>query len=288
MGSRHYSSSKSVAWLRKKIFKIDKPVALGWGEWAKWDAQLKKDHPIGNFFTETLPDWLEWFPEHSIEYVNDVRYYIHNWVSGTHRMNSTLKRGAWHEMSERMLFANFDTFVDFIEIEEAHGHIAWSDKEERKKYNVPWYETRWLRWFHTWRCPQAGIDHLKWEMTLDQPDPTDPNSGPNGTSPYQAKAAREKMELYTWWKHIRPTRGDSWVVSGLRPFWDRMDAKYEEDGEDGFGGWLGIGNKQKMTAAERRQYDALSKKKDEIEAEWEEEDTQMLIKLIKMRQTLWT
>ena len=281
MGSRHYSSSKPFRWLRKKL-KIDKPTALGWGEWDKWDKNLRDTRPVAFFLTETLPDWLEWIPEHSIDYVNDVRYWVHNYVAGTHRLNSTLKRGQWHEMQERILYANFDTFADFIEIEEAHGHIAWSDPEERVKYNIPWYETRWLRWFHTWRCPQAGIDHLKWEMTLDEPDP-DNNGQPS--SPHQAKAAREKMELYTWWRHIRPLRGEAWVVSGFQAHWDAMDKKY---GDDIATGWLGLGGKSKMTGAERAKYDKLSKVKDDLEEQWEEEDTQMLVKLVKMRRNLWT
>ena len=285
MGSRHYSSSAPVRWLRNKVFKIDKPTALGWGEWAEWDAKLKKERPIANFFTEALPEWFEWIPAHSIDYVNDVRYYIHNRLGGTHRLNSTLKPGQWHEMNERMLYSNFDSFVDFIEIEEAHGHIAWKDKAEQAKYDIPWYETRWLRWFHTWRCPQAGVDHLLWEMSLDKPDP---DNGGQPMSPRQAQSAREKMELYTWWKHIRTKRGDSWDASGLRAFWEKMDKKYGEDDIASVGGWLGLGSKGKMTPAERRTYNMLSEAKDKLEEQWNEEDTQMLVKLVKMRDALWT
>ena len=285
MGSRHYSSSKPVEWLRKKVFKIKKPIALGWGEWGKWDDELKATHPVAFFFTETLPDWLEWLPEHSIDYVDSVRYWIHNYVSGTHRMNSNLKVGQWHEFEERLLHASFDTFVEFIEVETAHSHICWSDKEERSKYDIPWYDrTRWFRWFHVWRSPQAGIDHLKWEMTLDTPDPTDPHWHANTR---QANAAREKMALYTWWKHIRPNRGDDWDVSGLREFWNKMDAKYGDD----MGGkkcWLGLNGKSCMSPAESRQYKKLSEAKDALEGQWEEEDQQMLIRLVKLRRALWT
>ena len=290
---RYYSSSDTVQWLRNKVFKIEKPVALGWGEWDTWDETLKKEKPVGYFFTETLPDWLEWFPRHSVDYVNNFRYNIANRIQGSHRLNSTLEKGRYHEISERMLYSMFDTFVDFIEIETAGQSIAFKDPKDCVKYNVPWWRRYWFfRWGQAFRCAQAGIDHLKWEMTLDQPNPDDPNWMP---SEFQAAAAREKMALYTWWKMIRPQRGDPWVASGFRAFWDEMDAKYGEDfgtkkGKDGKkrGGWLGLGGKQVMTNAERIRYDKMSKANDDLEQQWKDEDTLMLTRLIKIRESLWT
>ena len=285
MSNRHYSSSKPVQWLRKKVFKIDKPVALGWGEWEKWDANLKATRPFANFVTETLPDWIEKIPETFLDPIYNVRYNIQNRLDGSHCLKSTLQKGKYYEFSKRMLHSNFDSFADFIECEEAWSHIAWADKEDKLKYKLPWHhQYRILRWFGRWRCPQAGIDHLKWEMTLDTPpDPPDPNWM---ASPEQARMAYEKMAIYTWWRHIRPTRGDAWEESGMRKFWDEMDAKYNEDGKTG--SWLSLSAKSKLNAAESRRYSALNKLTDEIEAQWEEEDEAMLIRLVKIRNFLWT
>lgn len=267
--SRHYSSSDFVTWLRLKVFKVDKPYALGWGEWAKWEAKLKAERRIAHFFTETLPDWVQWIPDHTVDYVNDFRYYITNRMHGSHRLNSTLKKGDYHEFGSRMLYSMFDTYVEFIEIEEAYSHIAWSKDEDRKKYNAPWWRRYWfLRWGQQWRSPDAAVDHLKWEMGL-------------ADSPGQAESAREKMALYTWWKHIRPSRGDDWEVSGFRAHWDEMEEKYGDD-------WLGLGSAGKMSRSEKATYDKLSDAKDALEAQWAEEDTQMMIRLVKIRENLWT
>ncbi len=280
--SRHYSGSKPVDWLREKVFKIKKPVSLGWGQWDKWDAELKEKRPIAFFFTETFPEWLQWIPEHSVDYFNDVRYWVANYRGNTHGLQSKLKRGQWHEFEERLLHSMFDSYVDFIEIEEAGHHIAWSNKEDRKKYNVKWYDRFWfMRWDRTQRYAQAGIDHLLWEMTLDEPpDPPDPNWQP---SVHQAVGAREKMALYTWWKVIRPARGEPWTASGLQAFWSAMDAKYGEDSN-----WLGLGGNAKMTTSERREYERLTQANDELEQQWEQEDEEMMIRLIKIRRSLWT
>lgn len=279
MSTRNYSDTKAVTWLRHNIFKIRKPKALGWGEWGKWEEELKKNMPVGHFFTETLPDLLEWIPEHSIDYLKEVGYYISNIRNSSHSLTSNLKKGKYHSFNEVMLHSLFDSYIDYIEIEEAYSHISWSDKEAMKKYNIHWYQkSRVIGWFYTWRCPQAGIDHLRWEMTLDAPDPSDPYWLPSSG---QANAAREKMALYTWWKDIRPERGEAWVVSGMDAFWKEMDKKYGED-------WLGIGGKGKLTPAEISKYRKLSNDQEELEKIWGEQDEAMMIRLIKIRNNLWT
>jgi hypothetical protein len=276
---RNYSDSKPIKWIRKKVFKIEKPMSLGWGEWTKWEEKIKKEKPIAFFFTETLPDLLEWFPEHSVDYIDKIRCYIINIIDGSHLLRSNLAKGKYHEFSERVLYSLFDSYIDFIETEEAHMQFIADKKEASKKYKMPWWNNyRILRWFGRWRCAEAGIDYLKWEMTLDQPDPTDPYWV---ASPYQAQSAREKMTLYTWWKHIRPRRGDSWEVSGLQSFWYKMDEKYG-------GNWLGLGAHSKMSATEERTYRKLQKKKNDLEESWNNEDEEMMIRLIKIRRDLWT
>lgn len=276
--SRHYQSSKLFNWLRKSVFKVKKPIALGWGEWGKWDASYKKEKPVAFFITETLPEWIEKIPEHSIDFVNDFRFYVQNRRCGSHRLNSNLKKGQYHEFSERMLHSLFDSYIDYIEIEEANMHVSWISKES-KKYKAPWWvRIHWLRWGAKWRCPEAAIDHLKWEMHLDDPDSTTPYGSSGG---YQAQQAREKMALYTWWKDIRPTRGEAWEVSGFRAFWKQMDEKYGED-------WLGLGGKNLLSVKENKTYKELGDLKEQLEEQWDLEDEIMMIRLIKLRKSLWT
>jgi hypothetical protein len=129
-------------------------------------------------------------------------------------------------------------------------------------------------------------------MTLDEPN-DDPNHYP---SPHQASAAREKMELYNWWKVIRPSRKSAWEETGLQKFWDDMEQKYGSEVENEPNGkrkrrrnsWLGLGGKSSMTAAEKRKYKKLSDASSALEEQWDLEDEEMMIRLVKLRRTLWT
>jgi len=281
--NRYYKGTKLFEWLRKTVFKIEKPFALGWGEWEKWDDKLRAERPVAFFFTEVLPDWIELVPRTLLDPVYNVKYYINNrWVTVTHGLTSTLKRGEWHDLETRLLYSMFDSYIDHVEIDEAWGHIAWSDADDRKKYNTPFWASGWLRW-RTWRCPEAAMDHLKWEQTLVwEEGQVKKDSKLLNKRTDQALAADEKIALYVWWKEIRPLRGEPWDVSGFRAFWDRMDAKYGKMAD-----WL-LSNKPVMTKAERKEYDRLSKVNNKLELSWEKEDEEMMIRLIRVRNKLWT
>lgn len=282
MMNRHYSSSALVKWLRTKVFKIKKPVALGFGEWDDWYNTLKKESPFGYFMTETLPDMLESIPKTFIDPFHNIRYYIHNrWRTKTHAMTSKLEKGKWHEFETRLLHSMFDAYIDFIEIETAHHSMMWNS-DDVKKYKGPSFLNRWFD-IGEWRCPEAGVDSIKWEQSLVwNENEVGPDSSVVNTRTNQAIAADEKLALYTWWKEIRPTRGDSWEASGFRAFWESMDEKY------GHNQWLGVFGKNQMTKSEQKTYNRLSKVKDKLEESWDKEDTEMMIRLIKLRQSLWT
>lgn len=265
--SRYYQDSKPFVWLRKQL-KIDKPYALPWGGWEEWDKELKATRPVAYFLTETLPDWLEKPAEWLIDPLHSAHYYFRNrFVDKTHYLRTDLEPGKWHEFETCMLHGCFTEMVDFIEVEMAWHHVCWASEEERQKYHVPFWRRHRLLRFKRWRNPQAGIDHLKWEMTLEEPT-------------HQRERAFELMFLYTWWKK-RANRKDEWEETGLRAFWDSMDTKYGDE-------WLGLGKKSLMTSAERQEYDRLSDAVRKMEEDRHQEDDDMLIRLVKLRRTMWT
>lgn len=268
--SRHYADSKLFNWIRKKL-KTDKPYALPWGGWEIWENDYKKRRPVAHFITETLPDWLEKPAEWVIDPIDKATYYLRNrYVNKTHMLRTDLEKGKWHEFETRLLHGAFTELVDFVEIEKAWMSVVWND-ESRKKYKLPWWrKTNWFRW-KEWRCPAAGIDHLKWEIELD--------GGPAKND--QAKSAFETMFLYTWWKHVRANREDPWIETGFREFWDSMEVKHGDD-------WLGMGKRRKMSKAEEAEYDRLNKAVHQLEEDRHYEDEEMLIRLVKLRCNLWT
>jgi hypothetical protein len=170
----------------------------------------------------------------------------------------------------------FNELVDFVEIETAWSHIAWGNEEDRAKYSAPFWASGWFRW-RTWRCPQAGLDHLDWAMTLTNTDWCEPDHPDYGKPTRQAINAREIKELYTWWTTVYPNRPDVHDASVWSAY---CDAK--RDGNDGrlFGG--------KESKELKKRGDRALKLSQRIEAAYNKEDEQMLIRLIKIRDSLWT
>jgi hypothetical protein len=174
----------------------------------------------------------------------------------------------------------FNELVDFVEVELAWWHIAWAEKDEKRKYNAPFWATGWFRW-RTWRCPQAGLDNLDWQSKLVWHENECEEGSPNvGKPTYQAENALEILALYKWWKEVYPKRPDPHDASG----WSRYcELKRQEHGETGLSFM-----KESKNPETRALGDAALKKTHEIEQAYEDEDTEMMTRLIKIRNSLWT
>ncbi len=276
--SRHYNSTRPFVWLRKKL-NIKKPTALPWGGWEVWDKELKSTRPIAYFLTETLPDLLELPAKWLIDPINDLRYRVRlQFVYKTHYLQTGLKPGHWYEFETRTLHGMFNELVNFVEIEKANHAIAWGGDEVAVKYHVPWWRRVRLFYWGEWRCPKAGIDHLKWEMELDNPDSPDYTQNSS-----QAVSARELMILYVWWTKIRVKREESSAYDevGYTEYSRELDEKYGCD-------WMFSSARISLTAAEQVKRSELGKAAHELEEAWYKEDEDMLIRLVKLRRTMWT
>jgi hypothetical protein len=168
--------------------------------------------------------------------------------------------------------------VDFVEIETAWHQVAWGDKEARAKYDPPFYATGWWRW-RVWRSPQAGLDHLDWAMTLTNTDWCESDHPEYGKPTGQAERAREIKELYTWWTTVYHNRPDPHDASGWSDYCEAMRVKYP-------GSFFSSVNSKEPE--DKKASDKALKLLNKIEKAYEKEDTEMLIRLIKARDSLWT
>jgi hypothetical protein len=172
----------------------------------------------------------------------------------------------------------FNELVDFVEIESAWSHIAWGSEEDKAKYAAPFWSTGWFRW-RTWRCPQAGIDHLNWASTLTNAEFLEDDKKHEAVPTHQAKAAKEILELYTWWTVTYRNRPDPYDASG----WTAVC----EASRIANGGKLNWSGREKDPALKKAS-DKAHKLLQKIEAAYEKEEEAMMIRLIKIRQSLWT
>jgi len=274
--SHYWSCSPFADWLRGTK-KLNAGTSEEWDEWTT-AAQMK--HNFRYWLAEEalshLQDFVTW-PERKL---NDIRYYINNrWVSHSHQLTAhsrDIKPGQWQDVGNRFLPCLFNELVDFVEIEQAWHHCIWSD-EAKTKFNVPWYRKGWLRW-RTWRCPEAGLEYLRWAETLTNEEFLDEGEKHKAEPTYQAKAAKEIIELYTWWTVTYRTRPDPYEASGWTAACEASRAAN--------GGRLSFGGDKDPVL--KKQSDKAHKLLQKIEADYEKEDEAMMIRLIKIRQSLWT
>lgn len=276
MRNHYWTCSKFADWIRGTT-KGGAKTAEGWDEWEK---RAKDAYPVRWWLAEEGLDYLQNIVYYIPDKLYAVKYYINNrWVTRTHALTAhsrDIPRGEWRDVGNRFLPCLFNELVDFVEVELAWWHIAWSDRNEKAKYNAPFWATGWFRW-RTWRCPQAGLDNLEWQRNLVwKEEELGADNSLVGQSTYQAIKAQEILELYKWWTEVYPNRPDPHDASGWSEYCDR---KREEGGA-----FLA-----ETKDPELKEFgDKALKKTHEIEEAYDKEDEEMLIRLIKIRNSLWT
>jgi len=279
MRSSYWSCTPFADWIRGTA----KLKAGTSEEWDHWTNEAKMRHNFRYWLAEDGLDYIQKFVYYIPDRLNDIRYYINNrWVSRTHSLTAhprDIKPGQWCDVGNRFLPCLFNELVDFVEVEQAWHHCLWSD-EMKTKYNVPWYRKGWLRW-RTWRCPEAGMEYLTWAagLKVDESMAVNPGDKGYGEPTYQAKAAKEIIELYTWWTTTYRNRPDPYDASGWTDHCEAMRVKYPGKM------FASLNTKDKE---DRRASDKAHKLLRKIEAAYQKEDEQMMIRLIRIRESLWT
>jgi hypothetical protein len=278
MRNHYWTCSKFADWLRGTA-----KLKMGTSEeWDEWTTRAQMRHNFRYWLAEEGLDILQKIVYWPTDKLYAIKYYINNrWITRSHALTAharDIRPGSWCDVGNRFLPCLFNELQDFVEVELAWWHLAWSP-EERAKYNMPWWAVGWWR-VRTWRCPQAGLDNLEWQRNLrhsvdDGWKEGDPNIGK--PTP-QAVKAQEILDLYTWWTTTYRNRPDPYEASG----WTAVcEAQREANG-----GKLSFSSPKDpvLKKAQNKAHKLLQK----IEADYEKEDEAMMIRLIKVRHGLWT
>ena len=255
---RGYSDNWYIFRYMRKLFGIEKPLALPLGKWDEWEKNFKKQKPIVFFLTETVPDLIDTLTRYIPTPIDNIKYYYRNrFIRKTHVLPTGLKPGQYYDLEERILHGLMQSLVDYVEIELAYKS-KWCNTDSNKT----------AKWKNG-RCRQLGLDYLNWEMSLDNP-----KLDINEAAPGQAQEARDIKALYDWWTIHRPARPDPYVTSGWSDLCENKlngGMKILEDGPPEF------------EIAKTESLKTLRK----IEESYYEEDQAMLNLLIKIRRGLW-
>ena len=276
MRNHYWTCSKFADWLRG----TPSPGALTHTGWKVWHKEAQARHPVRYWLADDGLDYAQKFVFYIPDKLYGLKYYINNrFVTRTQALTAhprDIAPGDWCDVGNRFLPCLFNELVDFVELELAWWHIAWSDKDERKKYNAPFWSTGWFRW-RTWRCPQAGLDNLAWQMTCNNKDYTAEDDPNYGELTHQAHSAAEILALYTWWTQERPKRVDPMDASGWSAY---CDSKRQAGGS--------VLDILDDDSDDKVDTTPMHDKMRELEDKYDKEDEDMMIRLIKIRSALWT
>jgi hypothetical protein len=204
--------------------------------------------------------------------VNALHYIQNRFVSRSHLLDTRLKPGCWHETETQMLHGCFEALVDYVEIQEAWLHAICNDELAK---TLPWYVRSDIfnNFFH-WRNAGYGVAKIKLSANMRYGDEDHPaeqcQADQLGLPTKHALSAQEILDLYDWWKNVRPNRLDCYA-DGVT---DQM-----------------IIDQLATLPPPIQAYSRMPKssaRRLSIEECYELEDDQNFIRLVKIRTHLWT
>lgn len=256
-----------LKWLEKKCYP-EKPQYATSSEWREWD-KIEKAKPICNFFVNTFPDFIKYKITRRI---TDAYYWILYRTCPRHKyqlIDTGLKPG-YYEYETRIFYAAFNAMQVFCEREQPYHDWCW-------KYAGEKYKEKFIPGF------EAALESFKWRKELVYKEEEmfgewgKKNKHLIGQPTPQADSAKELEEIYLWWVKVFKNRLDPYIVF---PDDYRNDLKNNDsDFYDLF---------EKRPSVEEDKFWEMIKLRDELEKQYEQEDEEMLIRLIKIRKHLWT
>lgn len=254
----YWSCSNFANWIRKTFGGFEKPHALELGQWDLWKKENEKRAPFVYWLTEEFLDKLQDIVMWPIDKIDNARVYIKNrFFDRLHYLPTRLTPGEYYDLDTRLLHGVFEALVDFVEIEKAHLEWVFGQKHTRPK--------RYFHYLFRWksaRSAEAGLKYLEWETTLTDDD---------GQPTQQALVAKEIIDLYNWWKTVRPSRLDPHDVSGWTTYCAETKQLFSSD----------------LSTKEKEKRKEILNMCDAVEQQYKQEDEEMLIRLIKIREHLW-
>jgi hypothetical protein len=249
----------------REWMRYNPPGALSSAGWCLFEKEYREKAPVRFWLTKDLRRKVVLPIKWKFTAISDwIRFRTYDKY---HVLKTGLKPD-YVSVQHQILHVNFNLLKDFVEIEMAwHKYIC----DEEMRFNMTWCEKHmpFYRVVFPFCNPDMGVAHLEWAATLD-----DPALPPADQSPQQAKSAREILALYRWWIITRPSRKEivapPYSNQGLDDIMACFDPSFDRTAEDF------VAHQDSMEDA-RVQSD-----------QWDLEDDEMLIRLMKIRKELWT
>ena len=246
----------------RKWMNHNPPDFLDMDGWNTFETEFRKKAPFRYFIKYFIVRRIGAIFTSFSDFAWAIRYRT---VNKYHLVNTKLNPG-YHEIDTRMLHANFELLVDYVELECANmAEVADRAQLIKERGWKDTYLPRVMK-IKKFRSRELGLQHLEWETTLASPTLSEYER-----SPGQAARAVQIIILYTWWKDIYPNREgleapdrDSVGLEFLSREWRKENPEMHEKIQQ----WSRDSHKQEL--------------------DWDKEEEEMLIALMKVRKGLWT
>jgi hypothetical protein len=251
-----------ISWLEKKCYP-NHPISLTAEEWVEWE-KVEKSKPICNFCVNVVPQWCKKYITRPLS--NAQYWFLYRFVKKHkyHLIDTGLLPG-YYDVDTRIFHGVFNLMKEFCEDEQPRNDWMWESDKNSKKF-VPGFN--------------AAIESFKWqkELVYTSDDVWDiENQHLIGTPQPQALVAKELEEIYIWWVVTRPNRED--------PYKKFQDFYFENLLRE-------KGSSMSLLCArspeEEEKRALVVAQRDELEKQYKDEDENMLLRLIKIRHSLWT
>lgn len=257
---------KKIKKIKRKIknwFNYNPPGSLSSKGWRLFNNEFKTRAPVRYWLTHEFREFV--IQPIKIKYKKISEWVRYRTFDRYHILKTGLPPG-YNDVDTKMLYTNFTMLKDFVECEQAWQKYCWSDDGYK---SAPWYTKLPLYWkIFEFRSPKLGIEHFEWASTLD-----DPNLPLHKRAVGQAEDAREILALYYWWTRDRPAR---------------VEIEHGSYSDQGFGILGALDSDFDQNAADYIEYKKSITEAIDQEQAWYEEDTAMLVRLMKIRRGLWT
>ena len=264
-------------------------------EWAAYKKKARASSKFWYWFTDDFLDGVQRVVMKPFEMPFNFTYWIkRRFVSPLHMVRTDLKPGDYHEVDTRLMHGLFTLLKDFVEVELCAQYMSsWYRHRKLMNKLIPFYARTWpFRHLFEYRNVRLGLRYLKWEKKLkynkgfygyrkDEDVLDEYKTADTWMKPTpQAEKAMETEALYLWWTVTRPARPDPMEASGWSAHCDAMRDKYRTEDNDFFFA--------EKTQEEKDRSRKAIELMNQMEKDYDAEDEAMMIRLIKVRQGLWT
>lgn len=240
------------------------PGALTSKGWRLFKDEFKRNAPVRYWIKNTLR--YKYYLPITWKYKAVKEWVRYRTYDRYHVVKTGLPPG-YVGVEQQLLHSSFNLLKDFVEVELAWHTYAWSD-ERKKSGFFERHFTFIYRLLNPFRSREWAMKYFDWASTLD-----DPNLPPHERCDHQARDAREIRELYLWWVDKRPTR---------------KEFETPEYSDQGLGIMSSLDDDFDRNAEDFKAFSNVMAQNEDLNKQWDEEDTEMFIRLIKVRKSLWT